>query len=157
MRLPAPPRAARGVTLLEMLLVIALIAVAGLLAAGAVTGGLDGMRLRSAGKQIAAQLRFTRTQALASGQPQRFSLDPVARRWQAPSGHQGEIPPGLEIRFTGARQVQRHAREGAIVFFPEGGATGGRIELQARKATWRIDVSWVTGEVVAGPLRGTDE
>lgn len=151
---PSPaPRRVRGVTLLEMLLVIALIAVSGLLAAGVLTGGLDGMRLRSSAKQIAAQLRFTRTQALASGQPQRFALDPAARRWQAPSGHHGEIPPGLEIRFTGARQVQRHAREGAIVFFPEGGATGGRIELQARQAIWRIEVSWITGEVTVGPLR----
>lgn len=157
MRLPPASRRVRGVTLLEMLLVIALIALAGLLAASAMTGGVDGMRLRSSGKQIAAQLRYTRTQALASGQPQRFTLDPVARRWQAPSGHRGEIPPGLEIRFTGARQAQRREREGAIVFFPEGGATGGRIELQARQATWRIDVSWVTGEVSAGPLRETAE
>lgn len=157
MRPHPSPRRVRGVTLLEMLLVIALIAVAGLLAAGALGGGLDGMRLRSAGKQIAAQLRFTRTQALASGQPQRFALDPAARRWQAASGHHGEIPPGLEIRFTGARQAQRYVREGAIVFFPEGGATGGRIELQARRAIWRIDVSWVTGEVSAGPLRGDAE
>ncbi|MFT4247770.1 MAG: GspH/FimT family pseudopilin [Pseudomonas sp.] len=157
MRLPFAPRRVRGVSLLEMLLVIALIAVAGLLTAAALTGGLDGMRLRSSSRQIAAQLRYTRTQALVTGQPQRFTLDPGARRWQAPSGHHGEIPPGLDIRFTGARQAQRYAREGAIVFFPEGGATGGRIELQARQAVWRIDVSWVTGEVVAGPLRGAAE
>ena len=153
MRLPSAPRRARGVSLLEMLLVIALIAVAGLLAAGVLSGGLEGMRLRSAGKQIAAQLRFTRTQALASGQSQRFVLDPAARRWQAPSGHHGEIPPGLEIRFTGARQAQRQAHEAAIVFFPDGAATGGRIELRARQAIWRIEVSWITGEVTAGPLR----
>jgi general secretion pathway protein H len=157
MRLPPASRRVRGVTLLEMLLVIALIAVAGLLAAGVLTGGIDGMRLRSSAKQIASQLRFTRTQALASGQPQRFTLDPVTRRWQAASGHQGDIPPGLDIRFTGARQVQRREQEGAIVFFPEGGATGGRIELQARQSTWRIDVSWVTGEVSVRPLRDTSE
>lgn len=157
MRLSPASRRIRGVTLLEMLLVIALIAVAGLLAAGVLTGGIDGMRLRSSAKQIASQLRFTRTQALASGQPQRFTLDPVRRRWQAPSGHHGDIPPGLDIRFTGARQAQRREQEGAIMFFPEGGATGGRIELQARQATWRIDVSWVTGEVTAGPLRETAE
>lgn len=153
MRSMVAPARVRGVTLLEMLLVIALIAAAGVLAAGALSGGLDGLRLRSSGKQIAAQLRFTRTQALASGQPQRFALDPVARHWQAPSGHHGEIPAGLEIRFTGARQAQRHEREAAIVFFPDGAATGGRIELQAKQAIWRIDVSWITGEVVAGPLR----
>ena len=61
---------ARGFSLLEMLLVLAIIAFAGLLAAAAMTGGLDGMRLRSASGEIAAQLRFTRAQAIATGQRQ---------------------------------------------------------------------------------------
>ncbi|RBK81763.1 type II secretion system protein GspH, partial [Xanthomonas oryzae pv. oryzae] len=37
----------RGTSLLEMLLVIALIAMAGVLAAAALNGGIDGMRLRT--------------------------------------------------------------------------------------------------------------
>ena len=41
--------------------------VAGLLAATAMTGGFDGIRLRSATSEIAAQLRFTRAQAMATG------------------------------------------------------------------------------------------
>lgn len=136
-----------GVSLLEMLLVIALIAAASLLAAAAFTGGLKGMQLRSAAKEIAAQVRYTRTVAIASGQPQRFVIDPQAHRWQAPNGRSGHIPPALGIVFTGAREAQPSRGEGAIMFFEDGAATGGRIGLTLDRAGWDIDVAWLTGEV----------
>src|SRR5690606_489939 len=65
-------RTVPGFTLLEVVLVLAIVALASLLAAAAIGGGADGMRLRSAAKEVAAQLRFTRAQALATGEPQRF-------------------------------------------------------------------------------------
>ena len=150
---PVVRRQLRGSSLLEMLLVIALIALAGVLAAAALTGGIDGMRLRSAGKAIAAQLRYTRTQAIATGTPQRFLIDPQQRRWEAPGGHHGDLPAALEVRFTGARQVQSRQDQGAIQFFADGASTGGRIDPTIKDARWRVDVGWITGEVRSGPLR----
>ena len=140
-------RKPRGVSLLEMLLVVALIAIAGMLAAMVLTGGLDGMRLRSSSKEIAAQLRYARAQAIATGQPQRFVIDPVRHQWQGPNQRQGNIPPSLGVEFTGAREAQARAGEGGILFFPDGASTGGRLQLSAKKAAWRIDVAWLTGEV----------
>ena len=91
----SPGRRMRGVSLLEMLLVVGLIAAASLLAAAAFTGGFAGAQLRSSAKEIAAQLRYTRTRAIATGQPQRFVIAPgrhptVARagspmRWRCAS------------------------------------------------------------------------
>lgn len=149
---PAPART-HGTSLLEMLLVIALIAIAGVLAAAVLNGGIDGMRLRTAGKAIASQLRYTRTQAIATGAPQRFLIDPQRHCWEAPGGHHGDLPTSLEVRFTGARQVQSRQDQGAIGFFPDGASTGGRIDLQIKNARWRVDVGWITGEVHSGPLR----
>ncbi len=140
-------RRSRGVSLLEMLLVVALIAIAGMLAAMVLTGGLDGMRLRSSSKEIAAQLRYARAQAIATGQSQRFVIDPVRHQWQGPNQRQGNIPPSLGVEFTGAREAQARAGEGGILFFPDGASTGGRVQLSAKKAVWRIDVAWLTGEV----------
>ncbi len=138
---------ARGASLLEMLLVIALIAAISVLAAAALGGGIQGMQLRSAAKSVAAQLRYTRTQAIATGKPQRFTLDPAAHAWTAPNGRKGEIAPALRVTFTGAREVQPRRGEGAIVFFADGASTGGRVQLSARSAAWNIDVAWLTGEV----------
>ncbi|GAB2625560.1 type II secretion system protein XpsH [Novilysobacter erysipheiresistens] len=140
-------RSQAGVSLLEMLLVVALIAAASLLAAAAFSGGLKGMELRATAKEIAAELRFTRTRAIASGQPQRFVIDPVARTWSAPDDHAGEIPEDLQVRFIGAREVQPREGEGAVMFFNDGAATGGRIQLSREGAAWNVDVAWLTGEV----------
>ena len=137
----------RGVSLLEMLLVIALLAAISVVAAGAMTGGFAGMRLRSEAKRITAQLRYTRTQAIATGQPQRFTIDPQAHTWTAPNNRHGDIPPKLGITFTGAREMQPRRGEGAIVFFPDGASTGGRVQLSMKQAAMNIDVTWLTGEV----------
>jgi general secretion pathway protein H len=140
-------RHARGFTLLEIILVLAIIALATLLAAAAVSGGVDGLRLRSAAKEIAAQLRFTRAQAIATGEPQRFVVDPRAHAWSAPKQRHGELPRKLAVVFTGAREVQPAQGQGAIVFFPDGASTGGRVSLALGDAAWQIDVAWLTGQV----------
>ena len=141
-----PPRAS-GFSLLEMLLVLALIAAVTALAATAMTGGIAGLRLRANAKEIAAQLRYTRAQALATGEAQRFVIDPRARTWRAPRDHHGEIPRSLGVAFIGARETQPSRGEGAIVFFPDGASTGGRVQLSAKRAAWNVDVAWLTGEV----------
>lgn len=151
--LPARRRAVSGMSLLEMLLVLALVAAIALMAAMAMSGGLEGMRLRSAGKTLAAELRFTRTRAIATGTVQQFHINPRTRRWKGSEGHEGQLPDTLSVRFTGARQLQVRDDEGVVRFFEDGASSGGRIELSAGSATWRIDVGWITGEVKAGPLR----
>lgn len=137
----------RGFSLLEILLVMALIAATGLLAAGVLTGGFDRMTLNSGAKELAAQIRFARAHAIATGQPQRFTIDPATRTWQGANGRGGELPSKLEVRFTGAREVQPREDVGAIVFFGDGASTGGRLQLSLRDAAWNVDVAWLTGEV----------
>jgi len=140
----------RGFTLLEMVLVMAIIALASVLAAAAMTGGFKGMQLKASAKEIASNLRYTRSQAIATGQPQRFVIDPAKHAWQAPGSHHGTIPDKLGIEFTGAREAGINGArqgQGAIEFFPDGAATGGRIRLTAGTAAWDIDVAWLTGQV----------
>jgi general secretion pathway protein H len=140
-------RGSRGFTLLEIILVLAIIALATLLAAAALSGGVDDLRLRSAAKEVAAQLRFTRAQAIASGEAQRFVIDPQAHRWSAPKQRHGDLPRSLAVVFTGAREAQPAQGQGAIVFFPDGASTGGRVRLALGEAAWQVDVAWLTGQV----------
>ena len=133
--------------MLETLLVVAILALAAALAAAAVTGGFRGTELRATAKEMAANLRYTRARAISTGQPQSFTVDPQAHAWTAPNGRDGEIPERLSVTFTGAREVQPTEGVGAVVFFPDGAATGGRIRLGLDDAAWEIDVAWLTGEV----------
>ncbi len=138
---------ATGFTLLEMLLVLALVAGASLLAMAAFGGGMRGTQLHGSARDLAAQLRFARAVAISSGQPQDFVVDPQARRWSGAKGRSGELPAGATVVFTGAREVQPAPGQGAVRFFPDGAATGGRVRLTLDDAGWDVDVGWLTGEV----------
>ncbi len=141
------PYRARGFTLIEIVVVIALIGLLTIAVVAAMAGGMDGVRLRGAAKDVAAQLRFTRGQAIVSGRPQAFVIDVDARTWAAPRGRKGALPKSLEIITTTARQEQPARGRAAIRFFPDGSATGGRVRLRMGEAEWRVDVAWLTGEV----------
>ncbi|MEZ0469229.1 type II secretion system protein XpsH [Luteimonas salinilitoris] len=145
--MPVRVARSRGFSLLEVLMVVALIAVASVLAVGVLGGGIERLQLRSSAKELAANLRFTRAHALATGAPQRFVIDPVAHTWQGPAGRQGSVPDTLDIVFTGAREVQPRTDQGAIVFFDDGASTGGRVQLRSGDVAWNVDVAWLTGEV----------
>lgn len=137
----------RGFTLLEIVLVMALIAITGILALGVLTGGFDRMLLRSSAKEMTAQLRFARAHAIATGTPQRFEIDPQASTWRSADDRVGELSKKLGVHFIGAREVQPAEGVGAIVFFGDGASTGGRLQLSLRDAAWNVDVAWLTGEV----------
>lgn len=140
-------RTMRGFSLLEVLMVMVLVAATGLLAAGAMTGGFDRLALQSTVKEIASELRHARVQAIATGTPQQFVIDPRAHTWRSAEDRAGEIPAKLGVQFTGAREVQPAEGVGAIVFFGDGASTGGRVQLHYRDAAWNVDVAWLTGEV----------
>ncbi len=137
----------RGFTLLEIVLVMALIAITGILALGVLTGGFDRVLLRSSAKELTAQLRFARAHAIATGTPQRFEIDPDSHAWRSADDRAGELSKKLGVHFTGAREVQPSQGVGAIVFFGDGASTGGSVQLSLRDAAWNIDVAWLTGEV----------
>ncbi len=145
-------RSSFGFSLLEMMLVMALIAAASLLAVAAFSGGMQGMELRNGAKDLAAQMRFARAVAISSGQPQDVIVDPRARQWQGAKDRSGTLPDIGEVVFTGARAsqfdaAQTDAGKGTVRFFPDGAATGGRVRMLANGGGWDVDVGWLTGEV----------
>jgi general secretion pathway protein H len=150
----APPRSresrarsAHGFTLIEILIVVTLIAALTLVLVGAMNGGMDGLKLRSNAKQLVAELRHARAQAISTGTVQRFAIVPEQRTWTGAKSRSGTFPKALDVTFTGVRQVQAREGEGVILFFEDGASTGGRIQLQVKNAAWNVDVAWLTGEV----------
>ena len=137
----------RGISLIELIVVVVLIAAATALAASVMGAGLPGQQLRNASRELAAQLRYTRAQAIVTGKSQTFSIDARTREWQAPNRRHGQLPREIKLVATGARIEQTRPDVVAIRFFPEGAATGGRIVVSRERAAWQIDVEWLTGEV----------
>ncbi len=144
----------RGFTLLEIVIVMAIIAAMAVLAAMTLTGGFERLKMQSASKSLVSNLRYTRAQAIASGSRQSFLIDPRGRTWSAAESRRGDISDALDIQFIGAREVQPREGVGAIVFFPDGASTGGRVRLISKRASTNVDVAWLTGEVTM--RRGQD-
>jgi general secretion pathway protein H len=144
-------RRARGFTLVEIIAVVALIALATTVVVVSVGTGLEGARVRAASKDIVAALRFTRTQAIVKREAQVFIVDVDNRTYQAPGREVIELPRQLEIKLLTAAEELLDDGVGQIRFFPDGSSTGGHIELMRDDAVWRIDIGWLTGEVLLQP------
>ena len=140
-------RAAAGFSIIEMVVVVVLVAAVVAIGASAMSRQLPGQRLRESARELAAQLRFTRAQAIASGKSQLFTLDANTREWRAGDKREGKLARDIQIVATGARNEAQREGVAAVRFFPEGAATGGRFLLSHGKAAWQVDVEWLTGEV----------
>ena len=147
-------RGNRGFSLLELIVVIVLIAATTALAAGVMTRGLAGQQLRNSSRELAAQLRYARAQAIVTGQPALFTINARTREWRGPNRRHGQVPREIKIVASGARVEQSQSDQAVIRFFPEGAATGGRILLSRERAGWQIDVEWLTGEVTVKRAQG---
>lgn len=152
-RFHAAARRQRGFSLIELLVVAGLAAVAFALFAGALVGALPGQQLREATGAVAAELRATRARALASGRDQQFLIDTANREWRSLEAgretprRQGRLPEALQLGATVAREEQPGPGIAAIRFFADGSSTGGRIVLRREGAAWHVDVHWLTGAV----------
>jgi general secretion pathway protein H len=141
------PRPARGFTLIEVILVLLLIGVVVGVAAVSLTDGLATARVRSAGQDLVAALRYTRAQAIVSRRQQALELDVEARSYVAPKREAVQLPKNVELRLLTAAEEQTGSTTGRIRFWPDGSSSGGRIKLVYGEQAWDVEVAWLTGEV----------
>ncbi len=130
-----------------MLIVILLIGMAAAAVAVSASRGLDAERVRAAGTDLAAALRYTRTQAIVKGKPQVLALDVRGRSYQVPGKPAQQLPDHMDLNVTSAREDQRDGHVARIRFFPDGSSTGGHVVLRRGARQWRINVAWLTGAV----------
>lgn len=146
MRAPITLRA-RGFTLIEIVVAVAVVAlVLGIVAVQA-GASLKRAALRRVGHDLVAALRYTRGQAIASGAEQRLELDVEKQVYRAPKRSEVALPKGYRMTLVTAASEQTGETSGAIRFFPDGSATGGRVRLIADAREWNVEVAWLTGDV----------
>jgi len=152
MRPPHPPTLrllALGVTLIEMIVVLAIMALGAALVVPMVGGtGVSNGDLKAAARKVAAGLRHARSEAIARRRDTELTLDLEARSFVvAGESRTIELPSKVEIKLFTAQSDIVDARRGAIRFFPDGGSNGGRVTLAAGERKYEVDVDWLTGRV----------
>ena len=133
-----------GFTLLELL---AVLVVAGLMLAVAVPASgrfYASMQYRASVRDVVALLAATRYSAIHSGRVQDVILNPGTRRLRS-QDRSVQLPEDVGMALRTAREVNL-ADEGVIRFYPDGGSSGGDIELRrAGGAMATISVDWLLG------------
>ncbi len=150
-RAPRPRRVmrrrARGFTLIEIVVVIALVGIVATVAGLSFARSLSGARIEAASRDLVAALRYTRGQAIVKRQQKVLEIDLENNTWQAPGKGTIELPKDMELRLTTAQEELTGENKGGIRFFPDGSSTGGNIAVVLGEREWKINVGWLTGEI----------
>jgi len=102
--------------------------------------------MRVAARKMTAALRYTRTRAILDKQERVFLVDTENRKYLAPNRKAVQLPEGMHVALTTARSELTAESVGGIRFYPDGGSTGGFVELEGKGRVYRINVAWLTGE-----------
>jgi general secretion pathway protein H len=142
-------RASSGVTLLELMIVLVLMALIAAVTIPIFGSGVSTTELRSAARELAAGLRLARGQAIAQRTEAMLELDVAARNFRVPPDPRVHaLPTGIELKLFTAQRDLVSDNIGAIRFYPDGGSDGGRVTLAAGERKYDVDVDWLTGRVV---------
>ena len=158
------PKQQRGFTLLEIILVLAIIATASIM----VVPNLGGFEARTFGSQLRqaqSLLNYARRTAVISGQASTVSFNVLPADEMARLDSEEEHASlsnivaqwngaGVNLRFRDStdREIEIEGKT-EVTFYPEGGSTGGTLLFVQDDQAGVIDVDPFTGSVSSGDLK----
>jgi general secretion pathway protein H len=139
-----PNRGCGGFTLIEMIVVLAILAVAIGLVVPLFGQRGSGAELSAAAGRVRAAMGVARATAIAESRAVVFRGDPGGGYWldNRHLGFDSDAAGRLRILTTG---------NALIAFFPSGGSSGGRVVVQGPYSRRELAVDAVTGRAVALP------
>ncbi len=136
-----------GFTLLELIVVLAILALGFAYVAPNFAKTLESVRFRSTVREVALELKRARGQALSQGKEVVFWVDVNRAQFGVDQDGSKRLPEIVELTLDTAETELLGPGRGGIRFFPDGSSTGGRIVLRFGGQARRIDVNWLTGRV----------
>jgi len=144
----------RGFTLVELLAVLAILALLLGLVSPRLYTGLERERFRASVRSFAAALRLARSAAVTDRQPTRVMVDLERGRWWLEGSRRGgSWPPGTRVSQATLVWPDTGRRLGYMVFYPDGSSTGGQLLLvdrQGRTCAVTVDIVTSRVEIEAG-------
>jgi general secretion pathway protein H len=143
-----PARAIAGFTLIEVVVVLVIGAIAYVLILGVPMRGASVYDLKSAARTLASGLRQAQTTAIATRRDTLLTLDMEAKEFVVPGvADARRLPQSVDLKLYTAQAEVTSETRGSIRFYPDGSSTGGRITVSSGERKFLVDVDWLTGRV----------
>ena len=137
-----------GVTLLELLIVIALMGIIAALVVPMFGGPMSTSELRATARQLAAGLRLARSEAVSERRETFLVVDVAGKRFKIErEAREHALPSKVDLKLFTAQNDLVSENVGSIRFYPDGGSNGGRITVASGARKFDVDVDWLTGRV----------
>jgi general secretion pathway protein H len=136
-----------GFSLVEMLVVLTILALATTFAMPLFSGGSEGLRLQTASSELAAAFRATRSAAIIRNAETTMIIDVDHRTFSSTVVSQRPFAPDIEAKLRFASGIRSASSDGGFLFFPDGSSTGGDVTLSLHGKQTKLCVDWLTGEV----------
>ena len=146
---------AKGFTLLELIVVLAIVGLLFSLGSPSVRALYASMEYREAVREIVSAAKNARRDAFATGAPMDLLIDTdrnrIALTQDSPSVSADQfsaLPEALDITVVYAAEVSPKPGLAAIRFYPAGGSSGGEITVvRPTGAGVHLTIDWLLGSV----------
>jgi len=135
-----------GFTLLEIMVVLALIAIAASIAMPLIGRPSDRLRLQSMVGDIISAMRLTREAAILRNAETSLVVDVDRRTVRSSAGRSFSLAPDVIAKLEFAAPERAADTIGGFRFYPDGSSTGGSLMLSLPDRQEKICVQWLTGE-----------
>ena len=138
-------RPARGFTLLELLIVVTILALASALVG--VNFGGDRANLESIGRTLVTDLRYVRSRAMVANVDTALTVDLTRNVYYSSAANiDRPLPDSVALELTVDRR-DTAGQLGRIVFYPDGSSSGGKLRLTRNGRSLEITTAWLNGYV----------
>jgi len=140
--------AAPGFTLIELVVVLAIVALVLGLTMPHLGRRPGRAELVSSAHDIAASLRMSRSRAITENRPRSFLADTRSATFGlAGQGSLRALPRGIGLSLYTTEDQEIADSVGTIRFYPDGSSTGGGVALVEGELKYQVLVDWLTGGV----------
>jgi general secretion pathway protein H len=138
-----------GFTLVEILAVLVVLALAAGLVSTQLGARHSGEVLQAAAHELASRCRAARAAAIRKAESRTVVIDMANRVVTAGTDTPSlRIADAIRIVSETSAAEQRGRKVAGIRFFPNGASTGGKVRLETGWQAYEVRVNWLTGRVV---------
>jgi general secretion pathway protein H len=136
-----------GFTLIEVIVVMAILALSVVLIVGYRPPWSGSLSVRAAAGQLATALRLARSEAISRDAPVSVAVDVARHRYRIGQDTEKVLPPSLKVELLTLASERYATTAGEIRFNPDGSSTGGRVTIGDGARTVAVGVDWLNGRV----------